>query len=180
VFPAGAVIGALLAARGATGGPTKARLFGRRYVAQAPPAARVVAYAVPWSMTLTGALTAGTLSTKDPGGAVLGVLIFGILIMPFSIGALGRHFLFDDEGIEVISAWRRRRFLRYREIVRVRRTIGEGYVLRTSKGVRIHVPDNLSGGLTLAAKIAKHMPEGASVTRAARAKLAACAASEAE
>lgn len=181
MFPVGAVVGALLATRRAQAVPTKARWFGRRYIAQAPPGMHRLIFVVPWTLALFGVFIAASPPAKDGGSAVLGMLLVGLMITPFFLGPAGRHFLFDDESIEVVSAWRRRRTIRYREIVRIRRSLeNEGYVVRTSKGARLYIPDHLSGGITLAAKISQHVPESAKLSKAARAKLLASATAEAE
>lgn len=180
MFPVGAVVGALLATRRAQAVPTKARFFGRRYIAQAPPGIHRLIFVIPWVLVIFGVLIAAS-PTKDGGSAVLGMLIVGLMITPFFLGPAGRHFLFDDESIEVVSAWRRRRVVRYREIVRIRRSFeNEGYVVRTSGGARLYIPDHLSGGITLAAKISEHAPKSAKLSKAARAKLLESATTEAE
>ena len=179
LFPVGAAVGALFAARARTAGPTKARWFGPRYLAQAPPGTPLVARLIPWMLALTASLSAAV--TSEDRAAPIGLALVGLLIAPFFISSSGRHLLFDDEGVEVVSPWRGRRSFRYREITRIRRTFEhEGYIVRTAKGDVIHVPDHLSGGITLAAKLLKHLPEGARVSKAARAKLLACSVIEAE
>jgi hypothetical protein len=180
MFPVGPAIGALFAAQRRMRGPTKARCFGRRFIAQSAPGTQWLVTVIPWMLALVGALSAAA-NAKEGAAPIIGMLTIGLLSVPLFISPSGRHFLFDDEGIEVISPWRRRRFLAYREIVRVRRTFEhEGFVLRTVNGMAVHIPDNLSGGITLAAKVLKHLPEGAKVSRAARAKLLASSVIDAE
>ena len=180
MFPVGAIVGGLLAARRAQA-PTKARVIGSKYVAQVGKGVEHQAAALVWllaSPTLLFSLLPGRKASEM---FVSGLVILALIlpITPLFLGAYGKFFLFDHEGIEAVTPWRKRRRISYRDIVRIRRRfLGEGFVLRAANGVVLRVPDAFSGGITLAYLILQHLPTTAAVSASARRKLTAWAADE--
>ena len=111
---------------------------------------------------------------------VFGLGTLGALLWLLPASVASSNLVFDDEGIEVLSLWRRRRYLRYRDITKVRWSISGGYVLRASTGVSLFVSEALGGGLTLARYVLTHLPQTAVVSPRARKHLVAWAASDAQ
>src|SRR5690349_10141199 len=122
MFPVGAVVGGLLAARRAAA-PTKARVIGSHYVAQARPGAQTAMSAIVWGISFPIGLVLA-LSKENADGTrsiLLAMSLLALLFSPLVLTAYGNHLRFDQHGIEAISFWRKRRSLPYRDLVRVRR-----------------------------------------------------------
>lgn len=181
MFPVGAIVGGLLAARRAQA-PTKARVIGSKYVAQGRKGTEHVAAVAVW-MLVSPMLVLSLLATRQAGEVFISGLVVLTLTVPMApllLGAYGKHVLFDHEGIEAVSPWRKRRRIAYRDLVRIRRSfLSEGFVLQSATGVVVSVPDTFSGGITFAHLVLQHLPSTAAVSASARRKLVARAADEA-
>jgi hypothetical protein len=178
MFPVGAVVGGLLAARRAAA-PTKARVIGAHYVAQSRAGAQAAMSAIMWGIALSMGLVVA-LSKENADSSIIGAMsVLTLVFSPLVLHAYGNHLRFDQHGIEAISFWRKRRSLPYRDLVRVRRKFtNDGFVLRGSNGVTLSIPDSVGGWVTLSHQILLHLPVGANVSKAARRTLSAWAAAD--
>jgi hypothetical protein len=180
MFPVGAVVGGLLAARRAAA-PTKARVIGSHYVAQARSGTQVALSAVTWGAGFSMGFVLA-LSKENAESARTIIATMALLTLAFSplvLTAYGNHLRFDQHGIEAISFWRKRRSLPYRDLIGVRRKFtNDGFVLRGSNGVTLSISDSVGGWVTLANQILQHLPDGAKVSKAARRTLSTWAAAD--
>lgn len=179
MFPIGAVIGGLLAARRRQQGPTKALVLGGRYVAQArvelPQAAGIIALVVALPIAWIAS------SSSEFEGALVGFLVLCGLFFLFLlliIQTWSRHYLFDERSIEAVNVWGRRRQVRFEQIRSVRLGwLRERLVLDTTAG-SVSVPLAFHGVATLSAMLRDGLSEDVTVSRAAQRRLAKMAAAE--
>jgi hypothetical protein len=176
MFPAGAVVGALLAARHQAR-PTKALVIGERFVLQAE--------AKPIFLTamLLGVVSVLALSIarhrSDDISIAANVLLWGLACILVSLFAFvwSHHFLFDDESIEERACWHRPRRLNYRDISSVRLARGLGrVVIRSSTGTALGIPLHYRGTATFSKRLLERLPPNVALSKPAGAELARMAA----
>lgn len=180
MFPVGALVGGLLAARRAPG-PTKARIIGIKYVAQGRPGTQLAMSVMLWCLasSIGSAFLLTRKNSGDVHAAVISMSVLVLVLSPLVLSAYGRHLLFDAQGIEAISWWHKRRSMLYRDVVRIRRNFtNDGFVLYAADGVTLRVQDSLGGWTTLASQLLQHVPARAWVSLPAKGILSSWAAAE--
>jgi hypothetical protein len=160
MFPVGAVAGLAAASAARQPSRTKAHVLGGRYALQQPGGSErgLGAFAIAWTLGLT-ALWIAVPPKQGEDWIPLALAAFVALpLAPAMVEATGRHFVFDDQGMEVISPWRRAPLrLAWRDLIEVHHT-GSSLRFRTRSRQKVRVPQQMIGLATLAWMVTRAMP----------------------